>query len=249
MKDRVIVMDTETTGLEINEGDRVIEIGGVEVIGGRITGEFFHMFINPGSKKVHPDAYAIHKISDADLVGKPPMYEVMPLFLEFVGDSPLVIHNAPFDTKFLNNELLLLQTNKKAKEKGLSFPEKLPNQIVDTLTMARKMFPGGRNSLDSLCVRYGIDNSARVAHGAHIDSELLAQVYIEMLRLNQLSLDEAKPVESQTMNMAVAALVSNSLNRPVRPARAAILPTATELAAHAAFLEKKIKSPVWANFS
>ena len=207
------------------------------------------MFINPGSKKVHPDAYAIHKISDADLAGKPPMFEVMPLFLEFIGDSPLVIHNAPFDTKFLNNELFLLQTNKKAKDKGLSFPEKLPNQIVDTLTMARKMFPGGRNSLDSLCLRYGIDNSARVNHGAHIDAELLAQVYIEMLRLNQLGLDEKKPLENTSMNMAVTALVSTSLDRPVRPARPAILPSAAELAAHAAFLEKKIKSPVWAKFS
>ena len=173
----------------------------------------------------------------------------MPLFLEFIGDSPLVIHNAPFDTKFLNNELFLLQTNKKAKDKGLSFPEKLPNQIVDTLTMARKMFPGGRNSLDSLCLRYGIDNSARVNHGAHIDAELLAQVYIEMLRLNQLGLDEKKPLENTSMNMAVTALVSTSLDRPVRPARPAILPSASELAAHTEFLEKKIKSPVWAKFS
>jgi DNA polymerase-3 subunit epsilon len=236
MKDRVIVFDTETTGLDPKDGDRVIEIGGVEVIGNMPTGEYFHMFVNPGRRKVHPDAYDIHKISDEFLRDKPPMSEVMPKFLEFIGDAPVVAHNAPFDIKFINAELALLKR------------DALPNGVIDTLTMARKMFPNARNTLDALCTRYGIDRSARVNHGAHIDAELLAQVYINMLGLNQLNLD-AKPLENSSMNMSIAALVSSSLDRPVRPARPAIFPSAGELAAHAAFLKEQIKSPVWAKIS
>ncbi|MDW9479026.1 DNA polymerase III subunit epsilon [Sinorhizobium meliloti] len=235
MKDRVISLDTETTGLSHKDGDRVIEIGGVEIIGNMVTGNHFHMFVNPGRRKVNPEAYEVHKISDEFLIDKPPMSVVMPKLIEFIGDSPLVIHNAPFDMGFINAERALLKL------------DPLPNEIIDTLTMARKMFPNARNTLDALCTRYGIDRSARVNHGAHIDAELLAQVYINMRGLNQLNLGD-KSIESQSMNMAVAALVSNTLDRPVRPARPAIFPSEAEIAAHAAFVEKKIKSPVWARF-
>lgn len=236
MKDRVVAMDTETTGLSHRDGDRVIEIGCVEIIGNMVTGNYFHMFVNPGRRKVDPEAFRVHGISDEDLRDKPPMSVVMPKFIEFIADSPMVIHNAPFDMGFINAELGLLKM------------DELPNSIIDSLTVARKLYPNARNTLDALCARFGIDTSKRVTHGAHIDAELLADVYIHMMELNQLNFGD-KAVESQTMNMAVAALVSNSLDRPIRPARAAILPTAAELAAHAAFLEKKIKSPVWAKFS
>jgi DNA polymerase-3 subunit epsilon len=236
MKDRIIAMDTETTGLTHSDGDRVIEIGCVEIVGNMLTGNYFHMYVNPGRRKVHPEAYAVHKISDEDLLDKPPMSAVMPKFIEFIGDSPMVIHNAPFDMGFINAELKLL----KMKE--------LPNQIIDSLTIARKQYPNARNSLDALCGRFGIDTSKRVAHGAHIDAELLANVYIHMLGLNQLNLGD-KSAESQTMNMTVSALVSNSLDRPVRPARPALMPNEVELAAHAGFLAKKIKSPIWAKIS
>jgi DNA polymerase-3 subunit epsilon len=235
MKDRVISFDTETTGLSHRDGDRLIEFGAVEIIGNMVTGNYFHMFVNPGRRKVHPDAYAIHKISDEDLADKPQMSEVMPKFREFIGDSPIVIHNAPFDMGFVNNELAMLKQ------------PQLSNEIIDTLTLARKLFPMSRNSLDALCARYGVDKSARVNHGAHIDAELLAEVYIHMKELNRLDLGD-NPLERQKMNMAVASMVSTSLVRPVRPARPPHMPTEDEIAAHAAFVDKKIKNPVWAKF-
>jgi DNA polymerase-3 subunit epsilon len=136
---------------------------------------------------------------------------------------------------FVNNELAMLKM------------PPLGNRVIDTLTEARKLFPMSQNTLDALCRRYGIDNSKRVNHGAHIDAELLAEVYINMLGLNQLNLGDNR-LAAQAMNMAVASLVSNSLSRPVRPARQAILPSESEIAAHAAFVDKKIKSPVWAKF-
>ncbi|MCS4089519.1 DNA polymerase III subunit epsilon [Rhizobium sp. BK176] len=235
MKDRVISFDTETTGLNHRDGDRLIEFGAVEIVGNMITGKFFHMFVNPGRQKVHPDAFRVHGISDEDLKDKPSMDEVMPQFLEFIGDSPVVIHNAPFDMGFVNNELAMLKM------------PPLKNKVVDTLSEARKMFPMGQNSLDSLCRRYGIDTSKRVKHGAHIDAELLADVYINMLGLNQLNLGDNR-FSSQPMNMAVASLVSGSLARPVRPARPALMPSEAEISAHSAFVEKKVKNPVWAKF-
>lgn len=235
MKDRVISFDTETTGLSHRDGDRLIEFGAVEIVGNMITGNFFHMFVNPGRQKVNPDAFRVHGISDEFLVDQPNMCDVMPKFLEFIGDSPVVIHNAPFDMGFVNNELAMLKM------------PPLKNKVVDTLSEARKMFPMGQNSLDSLCRRYGIDTSKRVKHGAHIDAELLADVYINMLGLNQLNLGDNR-LSNQSMNMAVASLVSNSLSRPVRPVRPAILPSEAEIAAHAAFVDKKVKNPVWAKF-
>jgi DNA polymerase-3 subunit epsilon len=237
MKDRVISFDTETTGLHHREGDRLIEFGAVEIIGNMITGNYFHMFVNPGRQKVHEEALKVHGITDQFLKDQPPMEEVMPKFLEFVGDSPVVAHNAPFDMGFVNNELAMLKM------------PPLRNRVVDTLTEARKLFPMSQNTLDALCRRYNIDTSKRVKHGAHIDAELLADVYINMLGLNQLDLgDNRISNQNMNMNMAVAALVSNSLSRPVRPARPALLPSDAEIAAHAAFVDKKVKNAVWAKF-
>lgn len=236
MKDRIIAMDTETTGLSHADGDRVIEIGCVEIIGNMVTGKHFHMYVNPGRRKVHPDAFAVHGISDEDVADAPPMSEVMPKFLEFVGDSPMVIHNAPFDMGFINAELGLLKMGK------------MKNEIIDSLTIARRQYPNAQNSLDGLCRRFGIDLSKRTLHGAHIDAELLATVYIHMTGLNQLALDGPRE-NGSSASLTVSSLVSSSLDRPVRPARPSLLPTEDELAAHAAFLAKKIKSPVWAKFS
>ena len=242
MKDRTIAMDTETTGLSHKDGDRVIEIGCVEIIGNMPTENSFHMYINPGRRKVNPEAMEVHGITDEFLLDKPPMQDVMPKFLEFIGDSPLVIHNAPFDRGFMNAELGLLQ-----KVKGLGLPSEIPNEIIDTLTIARKLFPMARNSLDALCTRYGVDRSKRVLHGALVDADLLAHVYIELMGWTKLDLGD-HPLRSQSMNMSIESLVSSRGNRPVRPARAAVLPSETEAALHAAFVDKKIKDPVWAKF-
>nr|WP_250807682.1 DNA polymerase III subunit epsilon [Neorhizobium tomejilense] len=238
---RAFALDTETTGLSHKDGDRVIEIGAVEIVGNMPTDNTFHMYINPGRRKVHPDALAVHGITDEFLADKPTMDEVMPLFLEFIGGDPLIIHNAPFDRGFLNAELRLLQ-----KSKVRTFPQELGNEIIDTLDIARRRFPLARNTLDGLCTRFGVDSTNRVLHGALIDADLLANVYIHLMGLTQLDLGD-HPGRGQAMNMSIGALVSASSNRPVRPARPAISPSDSENDRHAAFLGK-IKNPVWSKF-
>lgn len=245
MNDRSIAMDTETTGLSYKDGDRVIEIGCVEIIGNMPTDNHFHMFINPGRRKVNPEAIEIHGITDEFLADKPQMHDVMPKFLEFIGDSPLIIHNASFDTGMLNNELELLQKAKEAK--GMSFPQKLPNEIVDTLHIARRLYPMSRNSLDALCTRFNIDRSQRTLHGALVDSWLLAQVYIEMMGYNRLDLGD-HPLRQQAMNMAIESLVSTTGSRPVRPARPAVFPSESEATLHSQFVDKKIKDAIWGKY-
>ena len=235
MKDPFITLDTETTGLKHKEGDRVIEIGAIEFDGSLPTGRTFHMYINPGRRKVDPDAFAVHNISDEFLRDKPDMKSVMPLFLDFIGDLPLVIHNAPFDTGFLNNELELLKM------------EKLRNRIIDSLDIARRLYPMSRNNLDSLCQRFGIDKSQRTYHGALIDADLLGHVYVNMMGHNQLDLGD-HPLRAANMSMAVEAMVSGGSSRPVRPVRPAIVPSEDEIALHAAFVDKNVKDPVWAKF-
>ncbi len=242
MKDRLIVLDTETTGLSYKDGDRVIEIGCVEVRGNMLTGEHYHVYINPGRRKVHPDAMAVHGITDEFLADKPTIDRIIHEFLDFIADSPIVIHNAPFDMGMLNNELELLQ-----KVSGITVPTKLENEIIDSLTIARQLYPMARNSLDGLCARFGIDKSSRTYHGALIDADLLAQVYIDMMGYSRLDLGD-HPLRKQSMNMAVEALVSTTGNRPVRPARPALFPSEAESELHAAFVDKKLKNPLWAKF-
>ena len=174
---REIVLDTETTGLDARKGDRLIEIGCVELINCFPTGREFHRFINPESRDVHPEAEAIHGISTAFLKDKPLFRQVYRDFLDFIGDDPLVIHNAPFDVGFLNMEL------ERIKVKPLD-----PSRIIDTLQMARRKHPGSPNTLDALCKRYNIDNTKRTKHGAITDSLLLAEVYIELTGARQASL-------------------------------------------------------------
>ncbi|TIT21735.1 MAG: DNA polymerase III subunit epsilon [Mesorhizobium sp.] len=173
---REIIFDTETTGLDTRE-DRVIELGGVELVNRFPTGRTFHKYINPQGRQIHHEAQAVHGISAADLQGKPTFMEIAEEFLTFIDGAKLVAHNAGFDIGFLNLEF-----------GRLGHPAIDPGRIVDTLALARRKHPMGPNSLDALCRRYGIDNGRRTKHGALLDSELLAEVYIELIGGKQASL-------------------------------------------------------------
>jgi len=168
---RQIVLDTETTGLEPEQGHRIIEIGCVEMINRRLTGRTFHHYLNP-ERDIDPGAQEVHGLSAEFLSDKPAFGEIVEEFLEFVGDAELVIHNAPFDVGFLDAELSRLE-------------RQLPRMqalcpVLDTLVLAREMHPGQRNSLDALCRRYQVDNSQRELHGALLDARILAEVYLAM---------------------------------------------------------------------
>ncbi|MEO0368445.1 MAG: DNA polymerase III subunit epsilon [Pseudomonadota bacterium] len=186
--DRQIVLDTETTGLEYQQGHRIIEIGCVELINRRLTGNNFHVYLDP-DREIDEGAIAVHGITNEDLQGKPHFDEIALKLIEYLSGAELVIHNAPFDVGFLDSELGMLEDN----------TTKI-NQICtvhDTLTHARKMFPGQRNDLDSLCKRYEIDNSHRELHGALLDAEILADVYLLMTGgQTNLSLDAAEKSDS-----------------------------------------------------
>lgn len=168
---RQIVLDTETTGLDPTQGHRIIEIGCVEIENRRLTGRHFHCYINP-DREIDEGAQAVHGISTEFLADKPRFAQIKDDFLRFVRDAELVIHNAPFDVGFLNAELGMLGAGHPPLEQHCN--------IVDTLVMARKKHPGQRNSLDALCKRYEVDNSQRELHGALLDAEILADVYLRM---------------------------------------------------------------------
>jgi DNA polymerase-3 subunit epsilon len=175
---REIALDTETTGFEPTQGHRLVEIGCIELLNHIPSGRIFHTYINP-ERDVPQDAYAVHGLSSDFLKNHPPFKEVGASFLEFIEDDPLVIHNAKFDMKFLNAEL-----------KSHNWPELSFSRAIDTLIIARRKFPGSPANLDALCKRFGVDNKARDKHGALLDAELLAQVYLELLggKQPQLSL-------------------------------------------------------------
>lgn len=168
---RQIVLDTETTGLEPKQGHRIIEIGCVEMIDRQLTGNNFHQYLQP-DREIDAGAIEVHGITNEALADKPRFAEVVDDMVAYLGDAELVIHNAPFDVGFLNHELALLQ--------GKYLPVDKTCSILDTLTMARRMFPGQRASLDALCKRYDIDNTKRTLHGALLDAEILADVYLAM---------------------------------------------------------------------
>ncbi len=168
---RQIVLDTETTGLETSQGHRIIEIGCVELVNRRLTGRHYHQYINP-EREVDAGAQAVHGISNAMLEDKPVFARVADAFLQFVGDAELIIHNAAFDIGFIDYELNMLRP-------GFgSIAQRC--QVIDTLLMARAKHPGQKNNLDALCKRYGVDNSQRELHGALLDAEILADVYLLM---------------------------------------------------------------------
>jgi DNA polymerase III subunit epsilon len=231
---REIVLDTETTGLDHRTGDRLIEIGCVEIVNRYPTGNEFHRFLNPETKRVHPDAFNIHGISTEFLADKPFFRGEADKFLAFIGDDTLVIHNAPFDVGFLNAELERL--NKRTIEM---------TRVVDTLALARRKHPGAPATLDALCKRYNIDTSQRTKHGAIVDSLLLAQVYIELLGERQASLGLAANGTSgggQGANVRF-----NGKTAPARPRPQPLPPRIgdTDVAAHAAFVETLGPNALW----
>jgi DNA polymerase III subunit epsilon len=220
---REIIFDTETTGLDPYQGDRLVEIGCVELMNGFPTGKTFHAYLNP-ERDVPEQAFAVHGLSTEFLKDKPLFADICEELLAFVGDAPLVAHNAMFDLGFINAEL---ERCKKALLQR--------DRLVDTLMLARRRYPAGPNSLDHLCQRFSIDATRRTKHGALLDAELLAEVYLELIGGRQHGLELA----------AVGAAVGAAIERVLRPARPHTA-TEDELVAHAALLAK-IKNPLWNN--
>lgn len=216
---REIILDTETTGLDTSDGDRIIEIGAVEMVNKVLTGEKFHYYINP-QRKISHGAYKVHGISNDFLQDRPLFSEVADKFLEFIEDSALVIHNAPFDMRFINYELSLMQK-----------PSIDHIKVVDTLVMARKMFPGQRANLDALCRRFKVDNSLRGYHGALMDAKLLADVYVELCGGRQASFSMKS---NSNKNSALSSGNSSTQNLKTKVIKA----SDEELEAHKAMLEK-----------
>ncbi len=189
---REIILDTETTGLNPLDGDRVVEIAAVELLNGSVTNNNFHVYINP-ERDMPDSAFKVHGISFDFLSDKPRFGEIVEGLLRFIGDDPIVAHNAEFDLKFINAELTRV---------GLAALD--GSRVIDTLAMARRRHPGASNSLDALCVRYGIDRSRRIKHGALIDSEILAEVYMELKGGRQTSLTFSIQKEIQKVTCAKA---------------------------------------------
>ncbi len=232
---REIVLDTETTGLDPRKGDRLIEIGGIELIDRVPTGIEFHRFVNP-DRVVPPDAIAIHGITNEMLVGKPRFADIVDEFLSFVGETQLVIHNATFDVGFINAEL-----------ERVSRPLLKMSRIIDTLQLARRKHPAGPNSLDALCKRYGIDNSKRDKHGAIVNSLLLVDVYIELLGERQATLGLASKGSSARSNQSQrtgAPVMARQRPSPLQPRL-----TDADERAHAALVESLGPIAAWKKFS
>lgn len=227
---REIVLDTETTGFEPSEGHRIVEIGAVELLNHMPTGNVFHVYLNP-ERTMPKEAFEVHGLGDEFLRDKPLFRQEAQNFLNFVGEARLVIHNASFDMKFLNWEL---RVN--------GFPQIASNRAIDTLMMARSKFPGSPASLDALCRRFGINNSMREKHGALLDSEILAEVYLELIGGRQPDLVLA-PVAAQQKDNAQAE-VSTWRPRP-RPAPLPARLTDAEAAAHQAFVAKMGDDAIW----
>ena len=226
---REIVLDTETTGLDARKGDRLIEIGCVEIVNRIPTGREFHRFINP-ERDVPAEAEAVHGLSTDFLLDKPLFSAVAGDFLDFIAGDTLVIHNAAFDVGFLNMEL------ERLKHAAISM-----SRVVDTLQLARRKHPAGPNNLDALCKRYGIDNSKRIKHGALMDSLLLAEVYIELLGERQASFGLRSERGGDARN--------DGPRTPfVRPAPLAPRLTPQDVAAHHAFVETLGADPLWNRF-
>lgn len=224
---REIVFDTETTGLDPATGDRMVEIGCVEIVNRVPTGAVFHAYFNP-QRDMPAGAEAVHGLSAAFLADKPLFGDRADELLEFLGEAPLVAHNAGFDFGFLNAELRICGMAAIAMER-----------MVDTVQLAKRRHPGAKLSLDALCTRYGIDRTHRVKHGALLDAELLAQVYVELTGGRQIGLELAVETMAQDTRSDHAAEVRRSRRDP-RPHAA----SAEELARHRAFLEK-IRTPLW----
>ena len=223
MAERQIILDTETTGLRPDEGHRLVEIGCIELINYVPTGRIYHAYVNP-ERPMPAEAFAVHGLSDDFLRDKPLFGAVVDEFLEFVGDVPVIAHNARFDMGFVNAELTRIKRSLLA-----------PPRVIDTADMARRKFPGSPASLDALCKRFNIDNSSRTKHGALLDAELLAEVYIELIGGRQTSLDIAA---GGTVVIEETTVVVQSWPDRVFAA------SDEERAAHAEFVQK-LKEPIW----
>ena len=225
---REVVLDTETTGFDPETGDRIVEIGAVELLGHVPTGRTYHQYINP-ERSMPDDAFQVHGLGDDFLKDKPKFAEIGRAFLDFIGDAKLVIHNAAFDIKFLNAEL-----------KWMNLPQIPWEQAIDTLAIARRRFPGSPASLDALCRRFGIDNSSRTLHGALLDSEILAEVYLELIggRQPDFALTENRP---KTEGVVVADTWKPTARPTALPSRL----TEDEARAHAALVEKLGSGVLW----
>ncbi|MBW5413710.1 MULTISPECIES: DNA polymerase III subunit epsilon [Pseudomonas] len=237
---RSVVLDTETTGMPVTDGHRIIEIGGVEVIGRRLTGRHFHVYLNP-DREIDEGAIAVHGITSEFLADKPRFRDIAEEFFEFIKGAELIIHNAAFDIGFINNEFRLLGDRPEWAEITDHCT------VLDTLMMARGRHPGQRNSLDALCKRYGVDNSNRELHGALLDSEILADVYLAMTG-GQTSLSLAGQGQEGDGNDSG---ISPIRRLPADRARTRVITaSAAELADHAARLaaiEKSAGAPaLWA---
>lgn len=224
---REIVLDTETTGFRPSEGHRIVEIGCVELLNHVPTGAVWQSYVNP--ERDMPDgAFQVHGLSEAFLADHPVFAEIVSEFMDFLGDAKLVIHNAEFDMGFINAEL-----------KTLGFPAVPMSRSIDTVQLARSRYPGAQASLDALCRRFGIDNSARTKHGALLDAELLAEVYLELIGGRQP--DFALPGNESGPEAGLVATQPQSVCE-ARPHAA----SKAERAAHAAFLES-LSDPIWKN--
>jgi DNA polymerase III subunit epsilon len=227
---REIVLDTETTGLDPLRGDRLVEVGCIELFNRMPTGQTFHRYMNP-EREMSADAFAVHGLSTEFLADKPFFHEVVEEFLTFIGDAPLVIHNASFDISFINAELDRLKRPPIARER-----------LVDTLLLARRKHPGVSNRLDDLCSRYAINNSHRTKHGALLDAELLAEVYVDLIGARQSQLILA----SETREIRVG--ISGDMPRRQRLVPLVPRITEDERTAHRAFIATLGDKPIWSDY-
>lgn len=224
---REIVLDTETTGFDPESGDRIVEIGAVELIGHMATGKTYHQYINP-ERAMPEEAFQVHGLGDDFLRDKPKFAQIGQDFLDFIGDSKLIIHNAAFDIKFLNAEL-----------KWMGLPQIPWTQALDTLAIARKRFPGSPASLDALCRRFNIDNTSRTLHGALLDSEILAEVYLELIGGRQPDFGLSTAPERKEGD------TSQDWTPKPRPNPLPPRISKQEAAAHAEFVSKLGDNAVW----
>jgi DNA polymerase III subunit epsilon len=226
---REIVLDTETTGLDAYQGHRLVEIGCIELINRFPSGHTFHTYLNP-QRDMPAEAFAVHGLSAEFLADKPLFADVVAEFTAFIGDAPLVIHNAAFDIGFINAEL-----------DRAGHPAIGRERLVDTLLLARRKYPGGSNRLDDLCSRFGIDNSRRTKHGALLDAELLAEVYLELIEARQAQLG---------LTAAASAVVQAGFALPRRSRSVPLLPRLTEAerSAHRTLVDTLGGSAIWRDY-
>jgi DNA polymerase-3 subunit epsilon len=229
---REIVLDTETTGLDARRGDRIIEIGCIELSNRIPTEKTFHHYIHPEDREIHRDAEAIHGISMESLRDKPKFHEIAAEFMTFIGDAPLIIHNASFDIGFINAEL-----------QRVRHPVIGMERVVDTLALAKRKFPGLPNSIDALCRRFDIDNSKRTFHGALLDSWLLAEVYLELLGERQATLGLA---QATTSRQIVGKEAASALRVRPQPLRSRL--SEADITAHRAFVDTLGSEALWIRF-